>query len=200
VDVQAGIDAPQMAVDRSSGEAQDPADLPREIAFAPKELRVAQDLSERLGYATVAARTRSRPSGLATGRRSLSESDQRRALMLPQELIQMPQDRLIVLKAGVPPVRGRKIRYHRERAFRARVLPPPQLATRALPAATPSPAPRPASPTDPALPLDQVADTLASNGLEPLPPQDAGDAAVEAWVDRFLDATEPRIPETGHVR
>jgi len=88
-----------------------------EVVFAPKELKVGQDLSERLGYYTYRARSRSRPSGLAAGRRSLTDSDQRRALTLPQELMQPPADRLIVLKAGLPPGWARKIVYYRDRAF-----------------------------------------------------------------------------------
>lgn len=55
-----------------------------EIAFAPKELRVAQDLSERLGYWTYAGRSSSRPTLLSKGNRSTTESDRRRALMMPQ--------------------------------------------------------------------------------------------------------------------
>ena len=39
----------------------------------------------------------------------------------------MPPDRLIVLRAGVAPVKGRKIVYWRERAFVRRVLPPPEV-------------------------------------------------------------------------
>ena len=57
-----------------------------ELVFAPKELRVANDTSERLGFTTVRSASRSRPAGLARGHRTLSESDQRRALLLPQEI------------------------------------------------------------------------------------------------------------------
>ena len=57
-----------------------------EIAFTPKELKIAQELSARLGDYTYEGRSRSRPSGLSSGRRSQTESEQRRALMLPQEL------------------------------------------------------------------------------------------------------------------
>lgn len=167
-----------------------------EIAFAPKELKVAQDLSERLGYWTYQGRSHSRPSGLSGGHRSVSESDQRRALMLPQELIQMSADRLIVLRAGMSPVRGRKFVYWRERAFAKRVLPPP--AVPAHPAvANPTPTARPAAPAKPnsqasaktrrmddltlALPVLDV------GGLEPLPPQGATEAEIEAWVNSFID-------------
>lgn len=97
-----------------------------EIAFTPKELKIAQELSARLGDYTYEGRSRSRPSGLSSGRRSQTESEQRRALMLPQELLQMPKDQLLVLRSGLPPIRGRKIVYYRDRAFTSRLLPPPE--------------------------------------------------------------------------
>lgn len=99
-----------------------------EVTFTPKQLKVAQELSERLGYYTYASRSKSRPTALASGRRSTTESEQRRALMLPQELMQLPADELLVLRAGTPPVRARKIVYYRLRDFRRRLLPPPQIA------------------------------------------------------------------------
>jgi hypothetical protein len=105
----------EMVFDRPPRKAEDLADIDGEIAFAPKELKVAQDLSERLGAYTYKGRSQSRPTLLGKGSRSLTESDQRRPLMLPQELIQMPQDQLIVLRAGLPPVKGRKIVYWREK-------------------------------------------------------------------------------------
>jgi type IV secretion system protein VirD4 len=108
-----------------------------EIAFAPKELKVAHDLSERLGTWTYAGRSKSRPALLSSGHWSTTETDQRRPLMLPQELIQMAANRLIILKATMPPVRGEKIVYWKERAFRRRLV------------AAPAVMPRPASATSP---------------------------------------------------
>ena len=96
-----------------------------EIAFTPKELKIAQELSARLGDYTYEGRARSRPLGLSPGRRSQTESEQRRALMLPQELLQMPKDQLLVLRSGMPPVRGRKLVYYADAAFKRRRLPPP---------------------------------------------------------------------------
>ena len=166
-----------------------------EIAFAPKELKVAQDLSERLGYWTYQGRSRSRPSGLSGGNRSVSESDQRRALMLPQELIQRPPGRLIVLRAGMPPVRGKKIVYWREKAFARRVLPPPAMVARST-VANPKPptqptalAPKPAArtPAKARNDMDDLTLDLDAAGLEGLPPEGATEAEIEAWVNRFID-------------
>jgi type IV secretion system protein VirD4 len=169
-----------------------------EVVFAPKELRLANELSERLGYITVRSPARSRPTGLSRGHRSVSESDQRRALMLPQELMQLPPDQLILLKAGLPPVRGRKIIYHRERAFTARVKPPP-IVPELAPLREPPPPADPGdipSAADP-LTLEAIAPVLAAEQLEPLPPAGASVAEVEAWVDRYLNATTPQEVEHG---
>lgn len=166
-----------------------------EIAFAPKELKVARDLSERLGFWTYQGRSRSRPSGFSSGHRSVSESDQRRALMLPQELIQMPADRLIVLRAGIPPVRGRKIVYWRERAFAKRVLPPPNTpahgaAIDAKSVAGLSPAPVGSAGQDSAHDKGRHVLTLALPALDAAElalPEGASDAQLEAWVNNFID-------------
>ncbi|GAA0625181.1 type IV secretory system conjugative DNA transfer family protein [Brevundimonas kwangchunensis] len=155
-----------------------------EIVFAPKELKIAQELSDRLGFYTTDGRSRSRPTGLAPGRRSTTVSDQRRALMLPQELMQLPQTALIVLKAGLPPVRGRKIAHYRDRIFQRRLRPPPDLAG---PASMPI-AP-PAVEEDP-MDFDVIARGFAAEGLPP-PPAGADETAVGAWLDRVVDAALP---------
>jgi type IV secretion system protein VirD4 len=159
------------------------ANCAAEVAFAPKELKVAQELSERLGAYTYKARSQSGPTLLSKGNRSASESDQRRLLSLPQELLQMPQDRLLVLHAGLPPIRGRKIVYWRDRLFTRRVAPPPAVPARAI-----VPTPAPEVPTDPLiLHLGPLA-VAEAESLAPLPPVGASAQAVEEWVDRYLEA------------
>lgn len=168
-----------------------------EIVFAPKELKVAQQLSDRLGFYTYPGRTRSRPSGLSSGRRTETEAAQRRALMLPQELIQMPPNQLLVLRAGLPAIRGRKIVYYRERAFAARLHPPPVLASRPLqPRSTTS---RDAAPTAVArrsqdADLALVLPALLAEGRQPIPEAGASPEEVEAWVGRFIDDSA-RLPD-----
>lgn len=172
-----------------------------EIAFAPKELKVAQDLSERLGTWTYAGRTKSRPALLSSGHWSTTESDQRRPLMLPQELIQMAANRLIVLKAGIPPVRGDKIVYWRERAFKRRLLAAPvvpaqPVAEKTAVAVSSAPTGAKSSTPDPlTLHLNLAA---LPEGLPPLR-DNASAAEVEAWVEHFIDASaQPR--EVSHAR
>ncbi len=96
-----------------------------EVAFTPKELRVANELSDRIGYVGQESVTRSLTIHGWLANRSKSISEQRRALMLPQELMQFPADRLILLRGGIPPIIGDKIFYFKSRFFKRRSLPPP---------------------------------------------------------------------------
>ena len=98
-----------------------------EIAFTPKELRVANELSERIGYTGQKATTKSLTIHGAFANRSRSESEQKRALLLPQELMQFPRDELLLLRGGIPPVRGNKIRYYESKFFMKRLVPAPSL-------------------------------------------------------------------------
>lgn len=98
-----------------------------EVVFAPKEQDVANELSERFGYDTVKAKSRSGPKGLAMRAISETVSEHRRALMLPQELKLLPKSKAIILMAGVSPIVADKIIYYEDKAFAERVLPAPQL-------------------------------------------------------------------------
>lgn len=103
-----------------------------EVVFTPKELRVANELSERLGFFTMNVKSKSRTIHGMLANRSISESDQRRALMMPQELMQMPKGELLLLRGGIPPVRARKIEYFRSRHFTSRISDPPKVAPRLI--------------------------------------------------------------------
>ena len=65
--------------------------LAARIVFAPKDFADAREISDELGFTTVRARSVSTPIGIAFDRRSSrsrsqSVSEQRRALLLPQEV------------------------------------------------------------------------------------------------------------------
>ncbi|MBM3654828.1 MAG: type IV secretory system conjugative DNA transfer family protein, partial [Alphaproteobacteria bacterium] len=96
-----------------------------EVVFAPKEQDIANELSERIGYDTVKVSSRSGPRGLAMRATSETVSEQRRALMLPQELKLLPKTKTILLMAGVPPIIANKIVYYKDKAFLERVQPAP---------------------------------------------------------------------------
>jgi len=96
-----------------------------EVAFTPKELRVANELSERIGYVGQESVTKSLTIHGILANRSKSMSDQRRALLLPQELMQFPDGELLLLRGGIPPIHGDKIRFYADGLFRSRVMPAP---------------------------------------------------------------------------
>lgn len=96
-----------------------------EVAFTPKELRVANDLSERLGYLGQDSVTKSLTINGLLANRSKSISEHRRALLLPQELMQFPPAKLILLRGGIPPIIGDKIIYYKSRFFESRACPAP---------------------------------------------------------------------------
>ena len=98
-----------------------------EVAFTPKELRVANELSERIGYVGQESVTKSLTINGILANRSKSMSDQRRALLLPQELMQFPDGELLLLRGGIPPIHGDKIRFYADGLFRSRVMVAPDV-------------------------------------------------------------------------
>ena len=96
------------------------------ILYAPSPTMQsdAQEYSEMLGYETV--KSRSRTSSMQSS--STSTSDQRRALMLPQEIRELGQTREIVSLENCKPILCDKIRYYEDPDFTCRAnLPPPSI-------------------------------------------------------------------------
>lgn len=91
-----------------------------QIVYAPREQQDANDYSEMLGYTTVRKENLTRSRGDV----SRGQSEERRALMLPQELKAMGRDKEVFLYEGIPhPVMCEKIRYYKDPHFTARLLP-----------------------------------------------------------------------------
>ncbi|SFR90224.1 type IV secretion system protein VirD4 [Dyella sp. OK004] len=93
-----------------------------QIIYAPREQQDANDYSDMLGYTTVRKENVTRGKG--RGDVSRSQTEERRALMLPQELKAMGTDKEVFLYEGIPhPVMCEKIRYYQDKYFTARLLP-----------------------------------------------------------------------------
>ena len=178
--------------------------LAARIVFAPKDFADAREISDELGFTTVRARSISRPLGVPLERkgargRSQTLSDQRRALLLPQEVKELGKEEAIVFYEGLRPIRCRKIRYFTDRRFRVRLLPAPGCAVPQGSSAPPRPTPVP----------DSVTPTADKPGLmeiprpEPLESEMTRDATPEdiqridsLTLDDF--AVEfPKLPEAG---
>ena len=99
-----------------------------QILYAPREQRDADEYSAMLGHFTERATSHGRSRSLGGHLHSTisrNDSDQRRALLLPQEFKELGTERLVVIVENCKPILGQKIRYHREKVFRARLRPPP---------------------------------------------------------------------------
>ena len=101
-----------------------------QILYAPREQKDANEYSEMLGTFTEKSRSMSRPSGWFGGRgASESISDQRRALLLPQELKEIGQTKEIILLENTRPILAEKICYWKDPVFTERLVPAPAIAT-----------------------------------------------------------------------
>ena len=102
------------------------------VAFATNDERTARRVSDALGTATE-LRVMKNYAGhrLAPwlGHLVVSRAETARALLTPGEIMQLPADEEIVMVAGLPPLRARKLRYFEDRRFCERILPPPRRPT-----------------------------------------------------------------------
>ena len=138
----AGYNMRMMLVMQSKAQLRDPAlygpdkadaildNCGIEVVFGTKSNELAQELSERLGYDTVDGVSRSGPRfwrAFRSNKLNLSESDQRRALLLPQEVLTLRKREAIVLRAGMHPAKVRRIRYWKDALFRRLEIKPPEI-------------------------------------------------------------------------
>lgn len=96
-----------------------------QMIYTPREQRDANEYSEMLGYTTERKRQRTRSKGgFGQGSSvSLAEVEEKRALMLPQELKALDPKQEIVFIEGTPhPIRCNKIRYYEDGFFKSRLL------------------------------------------------------------------------------
>jgi type IV secretion system protein VirD4 len=107
--------------------------LAARIVFAAKDHADAREISDELGYTTVRVKSISSPlfgfSGNKGQRaRSQNVSEQRRALLLPQEVKALGPEEAILFYEGLRPIRAKKIRYYQDPRFTSRLLLPPKRA------------------------------------------------------------------------
>lgn len=97
------------------------------ISYTPADIASATEISNELGNTTVKSASRSRPDFFSQGSRSVSDSEQSRALLLPQEVMELSMDEILVFARDCKPVRGEKIRWYKDDLFKSRVLEPPSV-------------------------------------------------------------------------
>ncbi len=94
------------------------------ITFAANNMETANLISQLLGNKTATQISWNKPKylDLNPGARSLHLSEVQRALLLPQEVIQLPRDEQIILIESQPPIKCKKIFYFKERIFTKKLL------------------------------------------------------------------------------
>jgi len=166
-----------------------------QVIFTPDEQRDAKHYSEKLGTYTVKStvETQSRPRGIfMSGNQPGSEgeniTEQKRPLMMAQELRELGERREIIFKENCKPILCEKVIYYEEDVFQKRLL---------------SPAPVPTMEVDlHQSKIEQRLRKITVAELEPLPthqlemiakdlpvlddPQDPSDASVSQLVQFYL--------------
>jgi hypothetical protein len=96
------------------------------ITFAANNYETANLISQLCGNKTVEQTSRSKPQffDMNPATRTMNVSEVSRALLLPQEVIQLPRDEQIILIESQPPIRSKKIFYYQDKFFTTRLLPP----------------------------------------------------------------------------
>lgn len=138
--------------------------LAARVVFAPKDHADAQEISDELGFRTVRAKSHSRPGWGAARAPTTTSSEQRRALLLAQEVKELGNDQALIFYEGLRPVRGKKIRYFEDRILQRRLRNPPDVEEIKPPATQdPRAGPKPDA-TDAANEAAQPADEVVQTG------------------------------------
>lgn len=98
-----------------------------QILYAPRVKEDAEEYSKILGDKTVKNKSKTRQMGGGRASRSESESDQKRALLLPQEVKEIGQWKEIIDLENTKPILCEKINYRTDPVFVERILPPPNI-------------------------------------------------------------------------
>lgn len=147
------------------------------ITFSANNIETANMISQLVGNKTVEQISSNKPKFMDMNPASRTQhvSETQRALLLPQEVIQLPRDEQIILVESFPPIRCKKIFYYKDKFFTRRLLPqifvptqepydprkkkkeaepkpPPEPEIKQAAAATPPPPPPPPAETKPAAP------------------------------------------------
>lgn len=96
------------------------------ITFSANNIETAELISKMVGNKTVQQESLNKPKylDLNPASRSVHASETQRALLLPQEVMQLPKEEQILLIESFPPIKSKKIFYYKDSFFTKRLLPP----------------------------------------------------------------------------
>lgn len=100
------------------------------IAFATNDERTAKRISDALGTATELRAQRNYAGHRLSpwlGHLMVSRQESARPLLTPGEVMQLPSDEEVLMVAGCPPIRAKKLRYYEDSNFTRRICAPPTL-------------------------------------------------------------------------
>lgn len=101
------------------------------VAFATNDERTAKRISDALGTATELRAQRNYAGHRLSpwlGHLMVSRQETARPLLTPGEVMQLPADEEVLMVAGCPPIRAKKLRYYDDSNFTRRIVSPPTLA------------------------------------------------------------------------
>ncbi len=177
------------------------ASLAARVVYAPKDLKDAKEISDLLGSTTVKTRSVSRPRfGFKTTRDvgSVSVSEQRRPLRMPQEIRALGKERQLIFLEGLQPILCEKIRYYSDATFRSRLRSPCVQARMSVPNGTAAAPPSWSESLQvvdplPLEPAEEEAIAAATAQVSIQPPEGDGwtDTELQSAVDSFLQSFAP---------
>ncbi len=96
------------------------------VTFSANNIETANMISQLVGNKTVTQSSHNKPRFIDfnPASRTMHVSEAQRALLLPQEVIQLPRDEEIILIESFAPVKCKKIFYFKDSFFTKRLLPP----------------------------------------------------------------------------
>lgn len=99
------------------------------VTFSANNIETANMISQLVGNKTVTQTSHNKPRFIDfnPASRTMNMSETQRALLLPQEVIQLPRDEQIILVESFPPIKCKKIFYFKDKFFTSRLLPPIEL-------------------------------------------------------------------------
>ncbi|WP_407114121.1 conjugal transfer protein TraG [Bradyrhizobium sp. LMG 9283] len=147
------------------------------VSFATNDERTAKRVSDALGTATEMRAMKNYAGHRLNpwlGHLMVSRQETARPLLTPGEVMQLPPMDEIVMVAGTPPIRAKKVRYYEDRRFTERVLPPPDPGS-----------------------ASRSSRTDGWSALGPLKPTGGPDKTAEAEEDRANSGLrrEPELPD-----
>jgi type IV secretion system protein VirD4 len=96
------------------------------VTFSANNMETANMISQLVGNKTAIQESNNRPKfvDFNPASRTMQVSETQRALLLPQEVIQLPRDEQIILVESFPPIKCKKIFYFKDSFFKKRLMPP----------------------------------------------------------------------------